>query len=58
MGSAGYVLCLLFYSPLVVSNSYMLEPFIAQLLGYAIGLDKFPGIFTFIGAIITLYGIN
>jgi hypothetical protein len=29
MGSAGYVVCLLFYSPLVVSNAYLIEPFIA-----------------------------
>jgi drug/metabolite transporter (DMT)-like permease len=29
MGSAGYVICLLFYSPLVVSNAYLIEPFIA-----------------------------
>jgi len=28
-GSAGYVLCLLFYSPLVTSNAYLLEPFFA-----------------------------
>lgn len=28
-GSAGYVLCLLFYSPLVTSNAYLIEPFIA-----------------------------
>ena len=27
-------------------------------MGYAVGLDKFPGLFTFIGAIITLYGIK
>ena len=28
-GSAGYVLCLYFYSPVVTSNSYLIEPFIA-----------------------------
>ena len=28
-GSAGYVFCLLFYSPVVTSNSYLIEPFIA-----------------------------
>ena len=38
-GSAGYVLCLLFYSPLVTSNAYLLEPFFAQSLGYGLGLD-------------------
>ena len=29
LGSAGYVICLLFYSPVVTSNAYLLEPFIA-----------------------------
>ena len=38
-GSAGYVLCLLWYSPVVTSNSYLIEPFIAQALGCAIGID-------------------
>ena len=28
-GSAGYVLCLLFFSPLVTSNAYLVEPFFA-----------------------------
>ena len=39
MGSAGYVISLLFYSPLVVSNCYLVEPFIAQILGYVLGID-------------------
>lgn len=57
MGSAGYVLCLLFYSPMVVTNAYLLEPIVAQLLGYYLGIDKLPGYMTVVGTIITLLGI-
>ena len=39
LGSAGYVLCLLWYSPVVTSNSYLVEPFIAQALGCVVGID-------------------
>lgn len=34
LGSAGYVLCLLFFSPLVTSNAFLVEPFFAQIIGY------------------------
>jgi len=56
-GSAGYVLCLLFYSPVITTNSYLLEPFMAQILGFSLGLDLLPGWLTFVGTIITLGGI-
>ena len=56
-GSAGYVLCLLFYSPLVTSNAYLLEPFFAQSLGYFLGLDKLPGLMTLVGTIFAVFGI-
>lgn len=56
-GSAGYVLCLLFFSPLVTSNAYLLEPFFAQLLGFSLGLDKLPGVITAIGTISAVAGI-
>lgn len=56
-GSAGYVLCLLFYTPLAVTNAYLLEPIVAQLLGYFLKIDKMPGIMTFIGTAVTLLGI-
>jgi hypothetical protein len=29
MGSAGYTISLLFYSPLVVSNAFLIEPIVA-----------------------------
>jgi drug/metabolite transporter (DMT)-like permease len=57
MGSAGYVACLIFYSPLVVSNAYLVEPFLAQLLGYYLGFDNCPGILTVFGSAMTIVGI-
>ena len=57
MGSAGYTISLLFYSPLVVSNAFLIEPLVAQLLGFYFGFDDFPGIMTFIGAIFTIAGL-
>lgn len=56
-GSAGYVLCLLFYSPMVAANAYLLEPFIAQALGYFLGLDALPGLLTLVGTIFAVSGI-
>ncbi len=57
LGSASYVLLLLFYSPVVVSNAFLLEPFFAQALGYAFGLDDIPGVATFIGTSFAVLGI-
>lgn len=56
-GSAGYVLCLLFYSPVVTSNSYLIEPFIAQALGFMFGVDKIPGFMTLLGTLFAIAGI-
>ena len=56
-GSAGYVFCLLFYSPVVTSNSYLIEPFIAQALGFAFGVDKIPGPMTLLGTLLAIAGI-
>jgi hypothetical protein len=56
-GSAGYTLCLLFFSPLVTCNAYLVEPLLAQILGYGVGLDKLPGFLTAIGTVFAIYGI-
>jgi hypothetical protein len=56
-GSAGYVLSLLFFSPLVTSNSFLVEPFIAQVLGFLLGLDALPGIMTVLGTFCAIAGI-
>lgn len=57
MGSAGYVMCLLFYSPLVVSNAYLIEPLIAQIMSYSLHIDDCPGPLTFVGGFFVVIGI-
>lgn len=51
------MLCLLFYSPLVTSNAYLLEPFFAQMLGFSLGLDQLPGAMTGVGTLFAILGI-
>lgn len=57
MGSAGYVMCLLFYSPLVVSNAYLIEPLIAQIMAYCLHIDDCPGLLTLLGGFVIVIGI-
>jgi hypothetical protein len=57
LGSAGYTISLLFYSPVVTCNAYLIEPLIAQTFGYIVGLDGLPGILTAIGTVFAIYGI-
>jgi len=57
MGSAGYIVCLLFFSPLVVSSSFLLEPLVAQVLGTLLGIDNSPGFFTINGTFMIIFGI-
>ena len=57
MGSAGYILSLLYFSPEVVSNCFLLEPFVAQIMGYYCGFDELPGVLTVLGTIVTLIGV-
>jgi len=56
-GSAGYVLCLLFFSPLVTANAFLAEPLFAQLWGYFLGLDGMPGVLTIIATLFAIGGI-
>jgi len=56
-GNAGYTLSLLFYSPLVVSNASLVEPLLAETLGFVLGLDALPGLLTLIGTVFAIYGI-
>ena len=57
-GNAGYIVCLLFFSPLVVSSSFLLEPLVAQVLGSVMGIDKTPGPLTIFGTLIIIFGIS
>lgn len=45
-----------FYSPLVVMNAYLMEPLIAQVLGYIFGIDLFPSMITLLGVIMIFGG--
>jgi len=56
-GNAGYIFAMLFFSPEVVANTLLLEPFVAQILGYFYGIDYFPGMCTIIGTFIAALGI-
>ncbi len=40
-----------------MANAQLLEPFGAQVLGFAWGLDKLPGALTYVGAAFALLGI-
>lgn len=56
-GNAGYVICLLFFSPVIVSACFLLEPFLGQMIGYLMDIDHFPGWLTWIGTLLVLIGI-
>ena len=56
-GNAGYVICLLFFSPVIVSATFLFEPFLGQLIGYLMKIDKFPGWMTIIGTVLVLIGV-
>ena len=56
-GNPGYMICLLFFSPVVVTATYLCEPFLSQLFGYLMEIDKFPGVMTWVGTIFAVIGI-
>lgn len=51
-GSVGYLLSMQFYSPATCMHAYLLEPFLAQVLGIAFGIDKVPGAVTIVGVVV------
>lgn len=55
--SMGTILSTLFFSPLVVANVFLLEPVVAQIIGFVLGLDKMPGILTFFGISLAMIGV-
>ena len=57
IGSAGYSLSLVFFSPLVVSNAFLIEPVVAQFSGYLFNIDQMPGFLTVLGGVVTLSGV-
>ena len=56
-GNTGYLACLLFYPPVVVSAFYLIEPIVSQLIGSAMGIDRFPGACTWVGTFCVILGI-
>ena len=56
-GNAGYVICLLFFSPVIVSACFLFEPFLSQMFGYWMDIDRFPGWLTWVGTFLVLVGI-
>ena len=56
-GSAEYILGPLFFSPVILSSVILLEPFLAQLIGYGLEIDQMPGWMTWIGTIMVILGI-
>ena len=56
-GHAGYILCLFFFSPVIVSASFLAEPFLSQMVGYWMGIDHFPGVATWIGTTLACSGV-
>lgn len=56
-GSAGYIISLLFFSPVIVSASFLTEPFLGQLFGYWMNIDAFPGLMTWSGTVLVCLGI-
>ena len=56
--NAGLIISLLFFSPLVVSGSFLLQPLFAQVLGTVIGIDKPPGTLTIVGTLSIIFGIT
>ena len=57
LGNAGYTISLMYFVPQVVTNSMLAEPFVAQLLGYVLNIDFFPGALTIFGTIFTAIGV-
>ena len=41
----------------MLSSAYLMEPLIAQILGCILDIDRLPGLFTFLGPVISLAGI-
>jgi len=56
-GNTGYVISLAFFSPAVISATFLLEPTIAQFLGWMTGIDHLPSYLTWIGTAFVMVGI-
>ena len=57
LGSCGYIIALFFFSPVIVSASFLAEPFIGQMIGFWLAIDHFPAALTWIGTCVVVIGI-
>ena len=55
-GSAGYVISQFFFSPVVASSALLFEPPFAQMIGFYLDIDKFPGALTVVGGVSAIVG--
>ena len=56
-GNAGYIICLKFFSSVVVSASLLFEPFLSQMIGFWLDIDALPGWMTWLGTFLVFIGI-
>lgn len=56
IGTTGYVACMKYFDPVVVSTVMLMEPLMATLMGAAAGVDQIPGLQTWVGGAIVTVG--
>ena len=56
-GNAGYIVCLKYFSAVVVSAAFLFEPGLSQIIGYWFDIDEMPGWMTWLGAAGVFTGI-
>ena len=56
-GTVGFILCLVFFSPVIVSSCILLLPFVGQIIGFAMDLDRLPGWMTWVGTALVCLGV-
>lgn len=54
---ASYGYGIKYVSPIALCTAFLFEPFISQTVACMLGLDKLPGIMTFIGTMVVLLGL-
>ena len=55
--SVTYVFAFYYFSAIIVSNIFMLEPILGQLIGICLGQDHLPGVTTMCGIVTVIYGV-
>ena len=50
-------MALKYYPPLVMTTALLSCPCVSQILGIVLGMDNYPGVFTYLGGFVSLFGI-